>query len=101
MQQDDFPDDAVYSDPLAELPVKNRKCVRGCTEIYLANKHISKLANFEDFVNLNIVWLNHNRIRRIINLDFNIRIKKLYLQVRLPRTRFACFHFCVLLWNVQ
>lgn len=89
-------EDEVYSDPLAELPVKNRKYVRSCKEIYLAKKNISKLERFEEFVNLEILWLNNNRIRKIVNLDFNIRIKKLYLQCNAITTlvgSLKCFTF--------
>ncbi|RLN86107.1 hypothetical protein BBJ28_00008628 [Nothophytophthora sp. Chile5] len=50
------------SDPHAELPIKNHKCVKNCTELYLANKRIEQIANFDTFVNLEVLWINGNQV---------------------------------------
>ncbi|KAG6974277.1 hypothetical protein JG687_00000431 [Phytophthora cactorum] len=50
------------SDPHAELPIKNHKYVKNCTELYMANKHIDKIANFDAFVNLEVLWINGNQV---------------------------------------
>ena len=70
----------VVSNPRSVLPVKNRKYIRNTTEIHLAKRNIDRIENFDEFVNLEVLWLNGNRIRKLENLDENIRIKELYLQ---------------------
>ena len=59
----------VVSDPLSVLPVKNRKYIRNTTEIHFARRNVEVIDNFSDFVNLEVLWLNHNRIKRLENLD--------------------------------
>uniref|UniRef100_H3GJV5 U2A'/phosphoprotein 32 family A C-terminal domain-containing protein n=1 Tax=Phytophthora ramorum TaxID=164328 RepID=H3GJV5_PHYRM len=49
------------SNPHAELPIKNHKYVKNCTELYMANKRIDKIANFDAFVNLEVLWINGNQ----------------------------------------
>jgi len=87
----------VVSDPRSVLPVKNRKYIRNTTEIHLAKRNIDRIDHFEEFVNLEVLWLNGNRIRRLENLDENIRIKELYLQHNqissLEDSSIQCFTF--------
>lgn len=52
-----------------------------CKELYLGGKGIEKLRGFEPFVNLECLWLNNNKLKKINNLDANFRIKALYAQV--------------------
>ncbi|KAG4061412.1 hypothetical protein PC123_g3708 [Phytophthora cactorum] len=68
------------SDPHAELPIKNHKYVKNCTELYMANKHIDKIANFDAFVNLEVLWINGNQIQELDGLDGCFRLKQLYAQ---------------------
>ncbi|KAE8915925.1 hypothetical protein PF003_g307 [Phytophthora fragariae] len=68
------------SDPHAELPIKNHKYVKNCTELYMANKRIDKIANFDAFVNLEVLWINGNQIQELDGLDGCVRIKQLYAQ---------------------
>lgn len=51
------------ADPHGELPIKNHKYVKNCTELYLAQRGIQKLANFDAFVNLEVLWINDNEVR--------------------------------------
>ncbi|KAI9987525.1 hypothetical protein PInf_023566 [Phytophthora infestans] len=60
------------SDPHAELPIKN------CTELYMANKRIDKIANFDAFVNLEVLWINDNQIQELDGLDGCFRLKQLF-----------------------
>ena len=91
----------VVSDPLSVLPVKNRKYIRNTTEIHFARRNVEVIDNFSDFVNLEVLWLNHNRIKRLENLDENIRIKELYLQYNqistLKDSSILCFTFLEIL----
>lgn len=68
------------SDPHAELPIKNHKYVKNCTELYMANKRIDKIANFESFVNLEVLWINGNNIQHLDGLDACFRLKQLFAQ---------------------
>lgn len=72
----------VVSDPLAELVGggRNAKYIKDCEEIYLGGKQIEQLAGFERLVNLEVLWLNNNKLQAIANLNANIRIKSLYVQ---------------------
>lgn len=51
------------ADPHAELPIKNFKYVKNCTEMYLSKRRIERIANFESFVNLEVLWINDNEVR--------------------------------------
>ncbi|KAK1945568.1 Leucine-rich repeat-containing protein 72 [Phytophthora citrophthora] len=75
------------ADPHAELPIKNHKYVKNCTELYMASKRIDKIANFDAFVNLEVLWINDNQrrlnryqIQELDGLDGCFRIKQLYAQ---------------------
>ncbi|CEG45157.1 Protein phosphatase 1, regulatory subunit, and related proteins [Plasmopara halstedii] len=68
------------SDPYAELPVKNHKYVKNCTELYMANKHIAKIVNFEAFINLEVLWINGNQLQELDGLENCFRLKQLYAQ---------------------
>ena len=51
-----------------------------CTELYLGNKGIEKIRGFEEFVNLEYLCINGNKLKKINNLDENFRIKVLHAQ---------------------
>ncbi|KAL4105500.1 hypothetical protein PRIC1_003563 [Phytophthora ramorum] len=68
------------SNPHAELPIKNHKYVKNCTELYMANKRIDKIANFDAFVNLEVLWINGNQLQALDGLDECFRLKQLYAQ---------------------
>ena len=75
----------VISNPWNILPIKNAKSARNCVEIHLSGQEIEKLGNFESFPNLEVLWLNNNKvipnqIRQIDNLDTCFRIKHLYIE---------------------
>jgi len=54
--------------------------VKACKELYLGSKGIEKLRGFEGFVNLESLWLDQNKLKKINHLDANFRIKALYAQ---------------------
>lgn len=53
----------VWSNPGAELPINNAKYVTDCRELHLANRGITDLRGFDNFCNLESLWLNGNRVR--------------------------------------
>ena len=53
-------EEEVVGDPWTILPVKTRKYAKECIEIVLSKRHITKLINFNDFENLEALWLTNN-----------------------------------------
>eukprot|EP00983_Pelagomonas_calceolata_P058877 1145668-Pelagomonas_calceolata.AAC.10 len=54
---------------------------QSCVELYMGDRGIEKIRGFEPYDNLQSLWLNNNRLKKINNLDANFRIKALYVQV--------------------
>lgn len=50
----------------------------GCVMLFSG---IERLRGFERLVNLEALWLDHNKLQYINSLDANFRIKALYAQV--------------------
>ncbi|EFJ52944.1 hypothetical protein VOLCADRAFT_120248 [Volvox carteri f. nagariensis] len=70
----------VVSEPLRELVGggENAKYIKECTEMYLCGKGIEKIRGFEPFVNLESLWINGNKLKKLNNLDNQKRLKALY-----------------------
>jgi Leucine-rich repeat (LRR) protein len=71
--------DLVVGDPYEVIPIKDRKYASSTAEVYLGRRGIQMLVNFDHFKNLEVVWLNGNKLKTIEGLDSNFRIKELYL----------------------
>lgn len=52
----------TISNPWNILPIKNAKSARNCAEVHLSNSGIEVLGNFESFPNLEVAWLNNNKV---------------------------------------
>lgn len=74
---------SVVSEPHKELVGggENAIYIKECTELHLGSKGIEKLRGFEVFVNLESLWLNGNKLKKLNNLDAQTRLKALYAQV--------------------
>ncbi len=48
--------------PWDSIPIKNRKNARETTEIHMGNLGIQELVEFEKFPNLEVLWLNGNKV---------------------------------------
>jgi hypothetical protein len=76
----------VIAAPMNELAVRNAKYAGECTELHLGGKGLTALHDvteerkndFEQFVSLEVLWINSNRLTRIEGLDANFRCKVLY-----------------------
>mmetsp|Transcript_13357 Transcript_13357/g.46215 ORF Transcript_13357/g.46215 Transcript_13357/m.46215 type:complete len:342 (+) Transcript_13357:94-1119(+) len=68
------------SHPLGEIvgEGRNAKYVKECTELHLGNKGFERLEGFERLTNLEVLWVNGNKLQRVANLDDNFRIRRLY-----------------------
>ncbi len=50
------------SRPAEELPGRiTAQSLKDCTELYLGHKNIDIIWGFDRFVNLEVLWLNHNQ----------------------------------------
>ena len=69
----------VEGDPYDVIPVKDRKCAKNTVELYMSHRGIQTLVNFDQFMNLEVLWLNGNNLKSVTGLDGNFRLKELYL----------------------
>ena len=44
------------------LPIKNSKYARDLTEVHLSDRMLTHLDKFENFPNLEVIWLNNNLV---------------------------------------
>ena len=60
--------DEVPANPWEVIPIKNHKEARNATEVHLGQRKANILVNFREFPNLEIVWLNNNRLASLKGL---------------------------------
>ena len=48
--------------PWSILPIKNSKYARDLIEVHLSDRHLTRLEKFEDFPNLEVIWLKNNNV---------------------------------------
>jgi Leucine-rich repeat len=72
-----------------------------CTDLHLENRNIINLRGFENFISLDTLWLNSNRLQSFEGLEDNFRLKGLHLYGnrirRLQRHWFAPFKYLSIL----
>ncbi|KAA0154935.1 hypothetical protein FNF29_02079 [Cafeteria roenbergensis] len=68
----------VVAKPALEIPKISAKAIRDTTELRLSNKGIERLCGFERFVNLEVLYLNGNKLPSLDGLEACFRIKELY-----------------------
>lgn len=51
-----------FGNPWTVLPIKNAKQARDLIVVHLSDRDIDQLEKFEDFPNLETVWLNNNKV---------------------------------------
>jgi Leucine-rich repeat (LRR) protein len=61
----------VVSNPLSELPVVNAKQIKNTTELHLGSRGLEVLWGFELFVNLEVLWINNNKVMILVILMFS------------------------------
>lgn len=69
----------ILGDPYDIVPIKDSKNAKETVEVYLGRRGIQRLIRFEEFPNLEVLWLNDNNLKSVEGLDSNFRIKELYL----------------------
>lgn len=65
-------------DPWTILPIKNKKNARECVEIHFSDRGLTDLTSFSDFPNLEVIWLNNNKLKNLDGIETNFRIKHVY-----------------------
>ena len=54
--------EAVIGNPWSVLPIKNNKYAKDLVEVHLSDRGLTRLERFEDFPNLEVIWLNNNKV---------------------------------------
>ena len=87
--------DAKVGNPWSILPIKNKKYAKDLVEVHLSDRTLSSLEKFDQFPNLEVIWLNNNSVSeafpaqiislflQLQNLDdiaSNFRVKEVYCQ---------------------
>ena len=71
----------VVSEPLKKIvgEGRNYKYVKNCLELHLGGESIQSLQDFDKFENLEVLFLNDNKLVTIVGLEKNFRLRRLYL----------------------
>ena len=48
--------------PWSILPIKNKKYAKDLSEVHLSDRGLTSLEKFEEFPNLEEIWLNNNKV---------------------------------------
>jgi len=56
------------------LPVKNAKYARDLIEVHLSDRELDIVQHFEDFPNLEVIWVNNNKVGANSQLDILITV---------------------------
>lgn len=52
--------------PWSILPIKNKKYAKDLTEVHLSDRNLTSLEKFDEFPNLEEIWLNNNKVRKVV-----------------------------------
>jgi Leucine-rich repeat (LRR) protein len=58
--------------PWSVLPIKNKKYAKDLLEVHLSDRTLTKLENFEEFPNLEVIWLNNNLVSTLTHTFFMV-----------------------------
>ena len=62
-------DEIKLGSPWSILPIKNNKYARDLTEVHLSGRGLTGLEHFDQFPNLEEVWLSNNRVSSFIQIN--------------------------------
>ena len=54
--------DAKVGNPWSILPIKNKKYAKDLVEVHLSDRDLNMLEKFQEFPNLEVIWLNNNKV---------------------------------------
>ena len=55
-------EESKVGSPWSVLPIKNNKYAKDLVEVHLSERGLSSLEKFEQFPNLEVIWLNNNSV---------------------------------------
>mmetsp|Transcript_54118 Transcript_54118/g.118622 ORF Transcript_54118/g.118622 Transcript_54118/m.118622 type:complete len:446 (-) Transcript_54118:19-1356(-) len=71
----------IVLDPWTCVPKKNEKYAKEAVELKMNNRAGTSLSpDFKRFPNVEVLWVNHNRLQSFTHLDTNFRIQHVYVQ---------------------
>ena len=73
-------EEVKIGNPWSILPIKNNKYARDLTEVHLSDRGLNCLEKFDQFPNLEEIWLNNNKLTNLDDIHTNFRCKKVYCQ---------------------
>ena len=50
--------------PWSILPIKNKKYAKDLSEVHLSDRGLTGLERFDEFPNLEEIWLNNNKVSK-------------------------------------
>jgi Leucine-rich repeat (LRR) protein len=50
--------------PWSVLPIKNNKYAKDLLDVHLSDRGLTSLEKFEQFPNLEVIWLNNNQVSK-------------------------------------
>ena len=56
--------DVKVGNPWSILPIKNNKYAKDLVEVHLSDRGLNALEKFNEFPNLEVVWLNNNSVSK-------------------------------------
>ena len=59
---DTVDENAKVGNPWSILPIKNKKYAKDLVEVHLSDRGLTSLEKFEEFPNLEVIWLNNNQV---------------------------------------
>lgn len=72
--------DAKVGNPWSILPIKNKKYAKDLVEVHLSDRSLTSLEKFQEFPNLEVIWLNNNQLQNLDDITTNFRVKEVYCQ---------------------
>lgn len=66
--------------PWSILPIKNKKYAKDLVEVHLSDRQLTSLEKFQEFPNLEVIWLNGNALQNLDEIATNFRVKEVYCQ---------------------
>ena len=57
--------EAIIGNPWSVLPIKNNKYAKDLVEVHLSDRGLNQLECFDDFPNLEVIWLNNNKVSNV------------------------------------
>ncbi len=62
--------------PWTILPIKNNKYARDLCEVHLSDRNLNALEHFDEFPNLEEIWVSNNKLTNLDDISTNFRCKK-------------------------